>query len=354
MSGRAILGGQQQQDSHVDADEEWEADAAGDQAIARQTSLGIIRQQFGRGKQAGPQLPDDMKQRLREQAQRRLFHAGESFCDAAMAHQVRLATAAKSSPPLLLELVEMALGYALPGVVGGAIDALIVELASSYGVVDAHVSQIIDRRDKLVGIATAQGKQAVMQGLTGSPPASDHAAVLEHLRMSMRLGIGIVCDQLHAMTPDMLFAVAAAYHESVANEAVFRVAIGELLSRYQEQVAEIGTKPGGRWDFTGAYTECVFWVDYLGHSYLAKGSKGDYLLKNPFVPSSVPYIMDSWVDPQLEELAIAKQLSVRSIGEVAAGQQIPHISYREVKNFIPPQADPRIRAFKPELRERTQ
>jgi hypothetical protein len=267
---------------------------------------------------SGSALTQDQRIELRRLTGGRISRAFTAFVAACEQNRAAIKAAASDSGGFTELLLEIVLGRLLPGISKG-ISNLAQELpaaASSAGYRVALAAMDEARTTALLETAVKFGREAIGGGDVALEGEDEIDAFLNDLENQFLKGADAIDSNLPNLSDEALGVTCAAYDPSVTGIPQFRVAVRNLVQRYESQVKPIGTTEYHWMNRSSDFN--LYWV------ISPTGSKRLALLED--------YDLEEWISPELQSIAI------RKYQESAAGRlrngQVPEIPASKVGGLM--------------------
>ncbi len=214
-------------------------------------------------------LPAATRAKLVDDAGNRVDKAFTAFTSACLACSASFKAELTGAEAFVFQLVEVALGYLVPGL-GKAANLLLSKSVPIYAadVVQKAALKLIesDGITKALTMATAAGKSHLMNSAPAIATA-DVKAMLTHLQTQTQVAMQRVGESLSGCSDGQLLAIHAAYDATSTNVETYTVAVQQIIAQYQRVVMNIGDRKSGQqgkahgeWTYAWTHTTRVDWV----------------------------------------------------------------------------------------------
>jgi hypothetical protein len=216
---------------------------------------------------------------------------------------------AKQNAEMMALVLDIAMGFATPGlakwVVGFANRIPVEASTTAYRIAMAALDG--DRAKAVLGGMTKVANQTLKANAMALAGETDVDAFVGALETNTQMAFDSIIESLPSKSAAEVGIITAAFHSSITNHDTYRREIKGLCDVYQRDVSPIGELPtfrGGPEDHSIQFAPEATWVRDGGSRKLAivtyqPGLLGIWGNK---------YFLNSWVDPQMQKLALAKQI----------------------------------------------
>jgi hypothetical protein len=215
--------------------------------------------------------------------------------------------AAKQNAEMMALVLDIAMGFATPGlakwVVGFANRIPVEASTTAYRVAMAALDG--DRAKAVLGGMTKVANQSLKANAMVLAGETDVDAFVGGLETQTQMAFDLIIESLPSRSAAEVGIITAAFHSSITNHDNYRREIKGLCDLYERDVSPIGELPMmvGSGYGTAQFAPEAAWVRDGSSRKLAivtyqPGLLGIWGNK---------YFLNSWVDPQMQKLAIAKQ-----------------------------------------------
>lgn len=237
----------------------------------------------------------------------RMGIAFSKFVDACSEHQRKLREIAAEQAEMASLVLDVVLSFATPGL-GRMVTSAIsrsVRTGASTAVYRLALGAM-DRSDQIVSATTAVGKDMAKDAFKAAVARAEEEQFVQALKQRFSVVLDRIHESLQTKTDEELSVLYVNYDPEIATFEYYERQIGQLVRRYQAQVAPIG---GGERQVSPYHVyitkNLAYWIELPQGTYLG-------LVETPEMvwPFDARFEFIGWVGRSMADLAIEKTKQV--------------------------------------------